>query len=295
MRLSTFEWALRSAGYSTTSAQAFVLLHTTGVLTKKVDFPEGSLEVQYGNTYLNPRESAVVPAKAYCERWTTGWINRWFYLSTGERITLKSSGTEPNPVPAPEVKVDEGLKLQIVTLAAASRRFSMRDPTEEFVVAGGLVSGPGLVFPVTLSQASRELVTTEDDGTANFRKEGFVWAFPGESFSWEFCPLRRVAHDSSWWILADLTVEEVEQRATVLLGPYRADEHHACMVTVVTVRTNRILALQGVPIPERPVPPPRPPKGQRGRGKKAGGGTDAGSSSRPYAGGDDGEEEEEEV
>lgn len=64
VQLSTFEWALRSTDYSIASAWAFAVLHTADVLTKKVDFPEGSLEVRYGNTYFNPREGAVIPVKA---------------------------------------------------------------------------------------------------------------------------------------------------------------------------------------------------------------------------------------
>lgn len=68
VRLSTFEWALHSAGYFVASARALSHLHTVGVLTKKADFPKGSLEVWYGNTFFNPREGAVIPAKAYCER-----------------------------------------------------------------------------------------------------------------------------------------------------------------------------------------------------------------------------------
>lgn len=63
VRLSTFEWALRSTGYSTTSARTFAHLHTIGVLTKKADFLEGSLEVQYGNTLSTPRRAPLFPPR----------------------------------------------------------------------------------------------------------------------------------------------------------------------------------------------------------------------------------------
>lgn len=66
------------------------------------------------------------------------------------------------------------------------------------------------------------------------------------------------------------------------------------MAARVPVRANQILALRGVPVPERLVPPLRPPKGKRGRDKKAGAVAGVGSPSGPYAGGDDGKEEEEE-
>lgn len=78
-----------------------------------MDFPDGSLEVPYGNTFFNPRESAVVPAKAYYERRTVGWIKRWFFPNTGENNTLKSSGAEPNPISISEIQLDEGVKFRI--------------------------------------------------------------------------------------------------------------------------------------------------------------------------------------
>lgn len=121
--------------------------------------------------------------------------------------------------------MDEGLKLRIAAVAAASRRFLMRDLTEEFIAAEIWPVARSSSFLVTPCRASRELVTTEDDGSTNLQREGFVWTFPGESSSWEFCALRRVSPDSSWWIPAGLAVEEVERRATVLLGPYREDEN----------------------------------------------------------------------
>lgn len=58
VRLSTFEWALRSSGYSVASARAFAHLHMARVLTKKADISEGSLEIRYANTFFNPREGA---------------------------------------------------------------------------------------------------------------------------------------------------------------------------------------------------------------------------------------------
>lgn len=67
-----------------------------------------------------------------------------------------------------------------------------------------------------------------------------------------------------------MEVEEIEWRAAILLGPYREDEHLARVAAGVTVRANQILAIRDVPIPEHPVPPSRPPKGQRSRGKRGG-------------------------
>lgn len=81
---------------------------------------------------------------------------------------------------------------------------------------------------------------------------------------------------------------------TVLLCPYREDEHLAREAAGVTIRVNRILALQDVPVPECPIPPPDPPKGQRGRGKKVCGSAGAGSSSELGVDGDNAEEDGEE-
>lgn len=263
VRLSTFEWALCSASYLVASAQVFAHLPTAGVLTKKADFSEGSLEVRYGNAFFYPREGAVVPAKAYCERRTTGWIKRWFYLSMGEKSSLKSSRAEPPPIVAPAVQLDDGVKFRIVAVASASRRFSMRDLVVEFVAAGMWPLARGWSFPVTPPLVTRELVTTEADDTTNFQREGFVWSFPGEFPSWEVHPLQRVAPDSLWWILTDLTVEEVEQRATVLLGPCREEEHLARVATGVTARENRILASGAWPFRSAQSPSPSP-KGATG-------------------------------
>lgn len=168
VRLSTFEWALRSAGYSSAFARAIAQLHTASVLTKKANIPEGSLGFRYGNAFFNPWEGAAVPTKAYCERRTTGWIKWWLYLSVGESISFKSTGTEPNPTSTPVIKLDEGLRLRIAVVEAASRRFSMWDLTEEFVAVGIWPLAWGCSFSVVSLLATRELVTTEDDGTTNF-------------------------------------------------------------------------------------------------------------------------------
>lgn len=112
MWLNTFKWVLRSARYSMASARAFSHLHTAEVLTKKAGFQEGSLEVQYRNAFFNPREGTVIPSKAYCERWLTGWIKRWSYLSARENSSLKSSGEEARFVTAPVIQLDDGIKFR---------------------------------------------------------------------------------------------------------------------------------------------------------------------------------------
>lgn len=64
----------------------------------------------------------------------------------------------------------------------------------------------------------------------------------------------------------------------MLLVPYHDGEHAAREAARIPRRRNRILALRGVEVPERVVPPPHPPKGSRGRKKKIAG-AGAGSSS----------------
>lgn len=85
----------------------------------------------------------------------------------------------------------EGFKPRIMAMVAASRRFSMRDLIEEFVTTGiwPLATGSSFSVAPPPPPVSRELVTTEDDGSTNFHKEGFVWSFLGEFTLWEFLPL----------------------------------------------------------------------------------------------------------
>lgn len=90
-------------------------------------------------------------------------------------------------------------------------------------------------------------------------------------------------------------MEEVERTADVLLGPYREEEYQAWVAAGATVRENWILALRGVAFQECPIPPPRPPKRQRGRDKENGGELSDGSSSGPVQEGKEDEEEEGEV
>lgn len=76
---------------------------------------------------------------------------------------MKSMGTEPKPNSAPIIRLDEGPRLRIAAVAAASQRFLMWDLPEEFVTAGIWPLARGWSFLVALPLANRELVTTEDD------------------------------------------------------------------------------------------------------------------------------------
>lgn len=136
VRLSTYEWALRTAGYLSASVCSFVLLHTTSVLKKKFLFPEGELELPYDTVYLDPKPGAEVPAKAYREKREPGWLRKWFYLKTGTDSILRSMGREPAPIQMPVVPMDQRIRHQLKAVAALSRRFSMHDLAEEFVAAG---------------------------------------------------------------------------------------------------------------------------------------------------------------
>lgn len=105
--------------------------------------------MRYDHIYLDPHKGAVVSAKAYRDHRETGSLHCRFYLAASPGISLKSSGIEPDFLPAPIVDMDPRLRCQLKSIAATAKQFNMRDLMEEFVAAGIWPLSQSWNFPVT--------------------------------------------------------------------------------------------------------------------------------------------------
>lgn len=297
--LAVFAWLFRAEGGAPLS-RVFAELHFAKHWPKKVvlDCPEehGDRIVPYGSVFFLLVDEEAVPAKAYWERWNTGWVHRWFYHKVSTTGGLSSRCRELEYVKQPEqdlpVKEVPALRAQVSLVRKVIHRFSMRDLTEEFIDAGICLLAADWSVPVA-------------EGTEVPHKfSTFTKCLLGEAFApapHHFLCLRG---DPDMYVPADLTLLEIEALADVLLGAHHQKEWELRHRMVSGARLNWVLLLCGVATLEWPELEKCPSKGQHGR-KRVGSqeasdarkkprtrGKEAAAS--PMSSEDDGEDKEEE-
>ena len=266
VQLSKFFWAVKTFG-GPVSMDAFCRLYEMHPQTRKVSFEEDPqvFSAQSGCCSFHPRRTNRTQGierieLSFCQKnkWEDDWEQYWFYAKIGfpgadpsERVSypLAAKVAEFRHITKADFRrTAAGYKECCSAFASAARIMSGRDIIEEYLAAK--------VWPLT-----RDWLP----GTfSKIRVAGLSDQLPFPDF-----PLRKPEGVSD-----DMIVEEAEQEAVVIAGPYLAKERDSFeAVCSERIRVNRSFLKMGVVYGPREAP----------RERKRGAGTSS-PSTRPSEG-----------